>query len=110
MPIYEYECSGCKGNFEFMQKITENPYTECTECGGELTRLISLSSFHLKGTGWYKTDYGSKSSGPNNGKSDQKTDGEKSETKATNGEKTESKKIEGEKPKSESKVSSDSKP
>lgn len=57
MPIYEYECSACKKNLEVMQKITEGPLTECPDCGGGLRRKISSTSFVLKGTGWYATDY-----------------------------------------------------
>jgi predicted nucleic acid-binding Zn ribbon protein len=91
-----------------MQKITDDPLTECTECGGKLTRLISLSSFHLKGQGWYKTDYGSTTHAPTNGKSDKFSEGEKSEAKMGGAETSESKKSDGEKTKS--KTGSDSSP
>ncbi len=60
MPIYEYECKKCKKYFEVWQKITEEPLKICKECGGELLKLISESSFILKGTGWYVTDYAKK--------------------------------------------------
>jgi len=57
MPIYEYECTKCGKNFEIFQKIGDDPLTECRVCGGALNKLISQCSFHLKGTGWYVTDY-----------------------------------------------------
>src|SRR6185295_6092247 len=59
MPIYEYQCKKC-GQFELMQKITAAHLKRCPTCRGKVTKLISNSSFHLKGTGWYVTDYASK--------------------------------------------------
>jgi putative FmdB family regulatory protein len=57
MPIYEYQCSGCGKHFEIFQKMTDKPLTECRECKGKLSKLISNCAFHLKGNGWYVTDY-----------------------------------------------------
>ncbi|MBI5409779.1 MAG: zinc ribbon domain-containing protein [Nitrospirae bacterium] len=57
MPIYEYRCTNCDEEFEVMQKINDAPLTECKECGGELKKLITNTSFVLKGSGWYVTDY-----------------------------------------------------
>ena len=57
MPIYEYQCSACGQVIEEWQKFSDPALTTCPNCGGPLTRLISLSSFHLKGSGWYVTDY-----------------------------------------------------
>lgn len=57
MPLYEYHCDGCGKNLEIMQKISEAPKKKCPECGGKLEKILSSSSFHLKGTGWYKTDF-----------------------------------------------------
>lgn len=66
MPIYEYECVNCKRIEEALQKISDAPLTTCSHCQGKLHKLISHSSFHLKGSGWYVTDYaGAKSGGPN---------------------------------------------
>jgi putative FmdB family regulatory protein len=56
MPIYEYHCKQC-GVFEVTQRIIESPLTNCPTCGGDVRRLISLTSFVLKGSGWYATDY-----------------------------------------------------
>jgi putative FmdB family regulatory protein len=59
MPIYEYECQKCKKHHELMQKITDKPCAQCPDCGGKMKKLISNTSFVLKGTGWYATDYAS---------------------------------------------------
>lgn len=59
MPIYEYGCQGCGKVFEYMQRMSDDPKTECEDCGGALERLISRSAFHLKGGGWYKDLYSS---------------------------------------------------
>ena len=61
MPIYEYRCAKCGEKFEAFQKITDLPLTECKFCGGKVEQLISCSSFQLKGSGWYLTDYARKS-------------------------------------------------
>ena len=60
MPIYEYRCTKCEKEFEMMQKFSDEPVKECIYCGAEVEKLISLSSFHLKGSGWYLTDYARK--------------------------------------------------
>lgn len=59
MPIYEYCCPKC-GEFEVTQRITEDPLKRCPTCRGKVKKLISNSSFHLKGSGWYITDYARK--------------------------------------------------
>ncbi|MCL4491192.1 MAG: zinc ribbon domain-containing protein [Nitrospirae bacterium] len=59
MPIYEYECLKCGKNHEAMQKFSDAPLTVCPDCSGELKKLISSTSFVLKGSGWYATDYAS---------------------------------------------------
>lgn len=61
MPIYEYQCESCGHEFEVMQKFSDAPVQECQHCHGEVKKLISQSTFHLKGTGWYATDYAKKS-------------------------------------------------
>ena len=58
MPIYEYECKSC-GVYEINHKISEPARTTCETCGGDLRRLISTTSFALKGGGWYADGYGS---------------------------------------------------
>ena len=63
MPIYEYECTKCGNIEEIFQKFSDKPLTKCMLCSGKLHKLISQSTFHLKGTGWYVTDYADKSKG-----------------------------------------------
>ena len=60
MPIYEYRCKKCGKEFELFQKISDPAVNTCKFCKGSAHKLISLSSFHLKGSGWYVTDYGGK--------------------------------------------------
>jgi putative FmdB family regulatory protein len=62
MPIYEYTCRKCKAHIESLQKITDKPLTKCRKCGGRLDKQWSSTSFQLKGTGWYVTDYAGKKS------------------------------------------------
>jgi putative FmdB family regulatory protein len=60
MPIYEYECRKCKAHVEAMQKMTDKPLAKCPKCGGRLEKQWSSTSFQLKGSGWYVTDYAGK--------------------------------------------------
>ncbi len=57
MPIYEYECLSCGKQCEVIQKFNDEPLNSCPDCGGDMHKLISQTSFVLKGTGWYVTDY-----------------------------------------------------
>jgi len=59
MPVYEYQCESCGAVHEIIQKYSDMPVTKCPACGGSVKKLISNTSFVLKGTGWYKTDYAS---------------------------------------------------
>ncbi len=63
MPIYEYECTKCGHQTEIWQKFSDVPITKCEMCSGKMKKLISQSTFHLKGTGWYVTDYAPKRGG-----------------------------------------------
>ena len=90
MPIYEYQCQKC-GTFEVTQRITEKALAKCPTCKGKVKKLISNTSFQLKGTGWYITDYARK--GQTNGEakgdsgakststSESKSDANKADTK-----------------------------
>ncbi len=60
MPIYEYQCRKCNAHVEAMQKMTDKPLTKCRKCGGRLEKQWSSTSFQLKGSGWYVTDYAAK--------------------------------------------------
>jgi putative FmdB family regulatory protein len=101
MPIYEYRCKKC-GQFEVMQKITERPLVRCPTCQRKVTKLISNSSFQLKGSGWYATDYakGGKA------KDTSKESGVESKTESKSENKTESKSDSKTESQSESKTES----
>lgn len=66
MPIYEYYCDACGHEFEVMQKISDKPIRKCEKCGRlKVKKKVSRTTFVLKGSGWYVTDYGGKNgSGP----------------------------------------------
>jgi putative FmdB family regulatory protein len=58
MPIYEYRCQSCGHHLEALQKVDEGVLRKCPGCGAlKLKRLVSAPNFHLKGTGWYATDF-----------------------------------------------------
>ena len=80
MPIYEYECQSCGKLHEIMQRYTDLPLAKCPDCGGPVRKLISSTTFVLKGTGWYKTDYGK--SGGGGASEGKKGNGAKPETKS----------------------------
>jgi putative FmdB family regulatory protein len=95
MPIYEYICENCKEELEVIQKISDEPLTECPSCKNKsLKKKTSMSAFHLKGGGWYKDGYGNSNSNgstnsSSNGNSKAKTDSSQkkdSSTKAANSE------------------------
>jgi putative FmdB family regulatory protein len=100
MPIYEYQCQKC-GTFEATQRITEKPLSKCPTCKGKIKKLISNTSFQLKGTGWYVTDYARKG---NNNEAGKGENGAKSSSESKTESKTESKN----ESKSESKTESSS--
>ncbi len=60
MPIYEYKCRKCGGEFKVFHKMTDADVKSCKFCRGPVSKLVSLSSFKLQGSGWYVTDYGGK--------------------------------------------------
>jgi putative FmdB family regulatory protein len=98
MPIYEYQCQKC-GTFEVTQRITEKPLGKCPTCKGKIKKLISNTSFQLKGTGWYVTDYARKDNNKEAGKGE---NGAKSSTESKESKDTKSA------PKAESKTESSS--
>ena len=81
MPIYEYECTKCGTIEEAIQKFSDDPLSTCKNCSGRLQKLVSHTSFHLKGTGWYVTDYAGKS----RSSSSSDTTNTKTDTTATTG-------------------------
>jgi len=113
MPIYEYACDTC-GTFEATQRITDKPLRRCPTCKRKVRKLISSTSFQLKGSGWYVTDYAgkdgkkkgeegkadstaakdSKDTDASPSKSESNTDSKNTDSKKTDSKKTESKKTE----------------
>jgi putative FmdB family regulatory protein len=80
MPLYEYRCARCGKVFEVMQKFADAPVETHEGCGGAVERLISAPAFHLKGSGWYATDYAKGSSSKPEGKhGENKTDSKSGE-------------------------------
>ena len=68
MPIYEYLCEKCGDHIEVIQKVSDAPLKRCGKCRGKLAKTISRTSFQLKGSGWYVTDYsGKKGKGASSG-------------------------------------------
>ncbi|MBI1815067.1 MAG: zinc ribbon domain-containing protein [Deltaproteobacteria bacterium] len=105
MPIYEYQCAKC-GPFERIQKFSDATLKRCPTCKGKVSKLISNTSFQLKGSGWYVTDYARKDSGGSktNGGAETKAASDSGKTEPSS--KTESSgKVEG-----PSKGASDTKP
>jgi putative FmdB family regulatory protein len=66
VPIYEYKCEN--GHvFDVMQKMAEDPLTQCVECGASAVRVLHSPAVHFKGSGFYNTDYGKKKKGASAG-------------------------------------------
>ena len=82
MPIYEYSCKKC-GDFEVSQRMTEEPLKKCPTCGAKVTKLISQSAFHLKGSGWYVTDYAKNGTAKESGSNDSKPSSDTKDTPST---------------------------
>jgi putative FmdB family regulatory protein len=85
MPIYEYECDKCGAHLEVLQKMGDKPLTKCTKCRGRVRKTVSRSSFQLKGSGWYLTDYsskGGKKSESAKSKSDSKSESSESKSES----------------------------
>lgn len=64
MPIYEYRCGGCGFQKEFLQRMSDAPFTDCPECGkAQFNKMVTAAGFQLKGNGWYVTDFKNKNGG-----------------------------------------------
>lgn len=94
MPIYEYQCSNCSHHLEAIQKFSDEPLRECPECHqSTLQKQVSNSAFHLKGGGWYVTDFRDKGKKPteskttatNDASTDKKSGGSSSSTDSSSG-------------------------
>ena len=92
MPIYEYVCNDCGEKFELIEKFHNDTEKDCEYCSGKAKRVVSQSSFVLKGTGWYLTDYAKKSSHQDSGqKKDAPQESKGKEDKQSSGESSEKK-------------------
>jgi putative FmdB family regulatory protein len=83
MPLYEYQCSKCKKTFEVIQKFSDEPLKKHEGCGGKVQRLMSAPAFHLKGSGWYVTDYAGGGKKPTETETSPSTETKSSESSAT---------------------------
>lgn len=99
MPIYEYRCGSCGLEKEYLQKLSDAPIAVCPSCGqSTMTKLISAAGFHLKGSGWYATDFKGGPKKPvekTDGGGESKTESAKAETAKSETAKTENAKSEG---------------
>jgi putative FmdB family regulatory protein len=84
MPLYEYRCTRCGQTIEVLQKVNDPPRKRCSDCSGKLEKLVSRTSFQLKGGGWYAQGYGKSTGGKSstNGGSSSKA-GSSSSTKSS---------------------------
>jgi putative FmdB family regulatory protein len=84
MPIYEYRCSSCGHQQEFLQKVSDKPLTVCTQCGKEtFSKMLTAAGFQLKGSGWYATDFKNKGSAPAKSGDAKSTDSKSGDSKST---------------------------
>ena len=101
MPIYEYKCEN--GHvFDVMQKMSEEPLTECVECGAPAHRVLTAPAVHFKGSGFYNTDYGKRKGGGSNGSASSESSSSSSDSSSSSGSDS------GSSSKSESKAASSS--
>ena len=91
MPIYEYKCDN--GHvFDVIQKMVDEPLTECQECGAPAVRVLHSPAVHFKGSGFYNTDYGKKKGGNgSDGAKESKSDSGSSDSGSSDSKSSESK-------------------
>ncbi len=70
MPLYEYRCLKCNRHTEKIEKLNGPHLKKCPHCGGKVESVITAPAIQFKGTGWYVTDYGRKTSGGDGSKSE----------------------------------------
>jgi putative FmdB family regulatory protein len=83
LPTYEYACTACGHRLEAVQKFTDDPLTECPECGSALRKVYGAVGIVLKGSGFYKTDSRAAAGGNGNGKSKDKDKVKESSSSST---------------------------
>jgi putative FmdB family regulatory protein len=85
MPTYEYRCKECSHEFEAVQAFTDDALTECPKCHGPLRKVFGNVGISFKGSGFYKTDHGSKaksSAGSSNSSSESSSSSSDSASKS----------------------------
>jgi putative FmdB family regulatory protein len=82
VPIYEYRCDECGVSFEILQKMSDDPLSTCSECGGALRKVLHPVAIHFKGSGFYTTDYGKGSGRPSGSRDGSSGGGESGESSA----------------------------
>ena len=91
MPIYEFQCQSCGNEVEIIQKISDEPLTECDKCGKtDMKKMVSAAAFRLSGSGWYETDFKKGEKKNLSAKNDNKPEPKKADSKKES-KKTESK-------------------
>ena len=90
MPIYEYRCDNGH-TFEVMQRMSDDPLTECSQCGAPVQRVFHPVAIHFKGSGFYNTDYGKRKRGATAKEDGSKSDSSSSKTETTSESKSDSK-------------------
>jgi putative FmdB family regulatory protein len=81
LPLYEYECGKCGARTERIEKLSGPHLRKCPQCGGKVRRMFSAPAVQFKGSGWYVTDYGRKTSGGDHAKPEKPEAKESKETK-----------------------------
>lgn len=83
MPTYEYACTACGHRLEAVQKFSDDPLTECPECGSALRKVYGAVGIVLKGSGFYKTDSRAAAGGNGNGHGKSKDKGKEKESSSS---------------------------
>jgi putative FmdB family regulatory protein len=107
MPIYEYRCENGH-TFEVMQRMTDDPVTECTVCGAPVQRVFHPVAVHFKGSGFYNTDYGKKKTGAAESGSKSESTAGSSDSKSSDSKSSDSKSSDSKSPDSKSSSASSS--
>ncbi len=90
MPIYEYKCAS--GHvFDVIQRMSDEPLTECQECGAPAERVLHPVAIHFKGSGFHNTDYAKKKTGANGSSSDSSKDSSESSSSSSDSKSSDSK-------------------
>ena len=90
MPTYEYTCTTCGHDLEAVQKFTDDPLTECPECGGPLRKVYGAVGIVLKGSGFYKTDSRAAANGNGNSNGKRSSDSDSKGSDSSSSEKSDS--------------------